>query len=117
MQKHKTVHTHQGASDKATKSKIPKQHVGRRDDYTLFFERHKPIQNKLDYNACFGGTMFETYGPELEQVKKQDYHNVFTYVDYDGKSYASPGFHWFNRLGYFIVEIPWTDEQGRTYRL
>lgn len=99
-------------------SKNPRQHVGRRDDQTLFFERHKPIQNKLDRHASYGGTMFETFGPDWDQVKKQDYHSVFTLIDAEGKSYASPGFHFVNRLGYFIVEIPWTDEQEmRDYEL
>ena len=99
-------------------SKKPRQHVGRKDDHTLFFERHRPIQNKLDHNASFDGTMFETFGPEFEQVKMQDYRRVFTVIDAEGKSYASPGFHFVNRLGYFIVEIPWTDEQElRCYKL
>ncbi len=99
-------------------SKKPRQHVGRRDDQTLFFERHKPIQNKLDRHACFEGTMFETYGKEWEHVKKQDDHHVFTLVDVGNKSYAIPGFHFVNRNGYFIVEIPWTDEQEmRAYLL
>ena len=88
----------------------------RRCDYELFFDRHKPIQNKLA-NGCFDGCMFETFGQELEEVEKHDDQHIFTLVDVEGKSYASPGFHFVNRLGYFIVEIPWTYERRRYYTL
>ena len=89
----------------------------RKDDWTLFFERHKPVTNQF-VEAPYDGAMFETYGEEFEFVKKQSSNNLFTLVEAEGKMYACPGFHFVNRLGYFVVSIPWTAKQEqRTYKL
>ena len=91
----------------------------RRTQWELFLARHKPKQNHLNPNAPENGFMFETFGEEFEFVRKQDFHNVFTIVEGDsGKAwYACTGFHHVNRLGYFVVEIPWTSENEHiTYK-
>lgn len=90
----------------------------RRDDWTLFFERHKPKANPFDPDASINGTMLETYGKELDLVKQADPHFVFTLVDADGKQYACPGLHLVNRIGFIIVEIPWSNKTSqRNYML
>lgn len=74
----------------------------------------KPKFNHLDNNASFqdengNGIMFETYGKEFEYVKEQDPRYVWTYGDEDG-SYIIAGRRFVNRLGYFVCEIPWSNE-------
>ena len=73
---------------------------------------YKPITNHIDNNASFqdesgNGIMFETYGDEVEFVKSQSPANIWTYGDGDdGGSYIWNGWHFVNRLGYFITEVP-----------
>jgi hypothetical protein len=51
--------------------------------------------------------MFETYGDEVEFVKSQSPANIWTYGDGDdGGGYIWNGWHFVNRLGYFITEVP-----------
>jgi len=74
-------------------------------------EKYKPIKNHLDDNASWNGLMFETYGDEHEFVKStildKDYTYIWTYCHGDNNSsYISSGYHWINRLGYLITEIP-----------
>lgn len=77
---------------------------------------YKPISNNIVENASFQdesgkGIMFETYGAELEFVKKANPLHIWTYGDGDdGGSYIWNGFHFINRLGYFITEVPAPNE-------
>ena len=76
-----------------------------------WYETYKPIQNNLDDNASWNGTMFETYGDELEFVDNQPDENVWTWTDGDdGGTYLSSGKSYINRLGYFVCTVPWTEE-------
>lgn len=74
---------------------------------------YKPIINHIDSNASFqnesgSGIMFETYGDEYNFVNSQeDPACIWTYGDGDdGGSYIWNGYHYINRLGYFITEVP-----------
>jgi hypothetical protein len=74
---------------------------------------YKPITNHIDSNASFqnesgSGIMFETYGDEYNFVNSQeDPACIWTYGDGDdGGSYIWNGYHYINRLGYFITEVP-----------
>lgn len=77
-----------------------------------WLETYKPITNHIDPNASFqnesgSGIMFETYGDEVEFVKAQDENRIWTYGDGDdGGGYIWNGWHYINRLGYFITEVP-----------
>jgi hypothetical protein len=72
-----------------------------------WFETYKPISNNIDTNASFDGHMFETYGAEVEFVKKADPAYIWMYGDGDdGGSYIWNGWHIVNRIGYFITEVP-----------
>lgn len=78
-----------------------------------WFDTYKPIVNHLDEHASFGGdksgsgTMFETYGDEVAFVKEQNADCIWTYGDGDdGGSYIWNGWHFVNRIGYFITEVP-----------
>jgi hypothetical protein len=73
---------------------------------------YKPITNHIDTNASFDGIMFETYGDEYEFVKSANPLCIWTYGDGDdGGSYVWNGFHYINRLGYFITEVPAPSEE------
>ena len=76
-------------------------------DYDEWVETYKPIPNNTDTNASFNGMMFETYGHEVDFVKKADPNHIWTYGDGDdGGSYIWNGWSFINRLGYFITELP-----------
>ena len=83
--------------------------------FESWLEEFKPITNHLDPNASFQdesgkGIMFETYGDEVEFVKKQDPRCIWTYGDGDdGGGYIWSGWHLVNRIGYFITEVPFPD--------
>ena len=79
---------------------------------------YKPITNHIDSNASFqnesgSGIMFETYGDEYNFVNSQeDPACIWTYGDGDdGGSYIWNGYHYINRLGYFITEVPAPSEE------
>jgi hypothetical protein len=68
---------------------------------------YKPIKNHIDTNASFDGEMFETYGEELDFVKAADEDRIWMYGDGDdGGSYIWNGWHFVNRIGYFITSVP-----------
>lgn len=79
-------------------------------DLIMWEEKYKPIKNHLDDNASWDGTMFETYGEELAFVKAQAPNTIWTYGEEDGKFYIQAGWHYVNRIGYFITEVPFEDE-------
>jgi hypothetical protein len=76
----------------------------------------KPIKNHLDSNASWQdesgiGIMFETYGEELDFVKEkcnENPHCIWTLMDSeeDDDCVIVEGFHFVNRIGYFITENP-----------
>ena len=79
-------------------------------DYDEWVDTYKPITNHIDTNASFDGTMFETYGDEVEFVKAQDENRIWMYGDGDdGGSYLWSGWGFVNRIGYFITEVPFPD--------
>lgn len=82
-------------------------------DIDQWSEEFVPVVNHLSDNASFddgnGGVMFETYGEEIYYVletMKEKPNNVWTYVDGKGGTYIISGFHYVNRIGYFITEKP-----------
>ena len=65
-------------------------------------EKYKPFTNQFD-----GSDKFETYGEELEFVRAQDPRCVWTLVDGDdGNLYIVDGYHFVNRINYFVTEVP-----------
>ena len=77
---------------------------------------YKPIPNNIDPNASFQnedgiGIMFETYGDEVEFVKKAHPNHIWMYGSGDdGGTYIWNGWGFVNRLGYFITEVPFPQD-------
>ncbi len=69
--------------------------------------KFKPKDNHL---VPSNGKMFETYGEELEYLKTVDPKYIWTYVDGDMSSLLLAGYHYVNRLGYYVTEVPWDNE-------
>jgi hypothetical protein len=91
-----------------------------------FYEKYKRVKNHLDDNASWDGCLYETFGDELqycfELAKKEN--RVWTIVecdeiDFDGDDdddddddeiyeptcfYILSGFHYVNRIGFFVTE-------------
>lgn len=79
--------------------------------YDEWVEKHKPIKNHIDPNYAHDGTMFETFGSELDFIHKSKKSNVWTLVSDDDDNWIIiTNYHYVNRLGYFVTELPWEDE-------
>jgi len=78
-------------------------------DLELWETTFKPIQN-FNGDKGWNGTMFETYGEDLEFVAKTPDTFVWTWVDGDEGTWIVNGFHWVNRIGYFVTEKECTQD-------
>ena len=57
------------------------------------------------------GCLFETYGEELDFVRRQDPRTIWTFVDGDdGNQYVISGYHLVNRIGYLISTVPFPED-------
>lgn len=55
--------------------------------------------------------MFETYGDDLQTVLATHPRHVWTWMQGDMSDIICAGYHLVNRLGYYISEVPWTNER------
>jgi len=76
-----------------------------------FLEKYKPIQNHIDNNASYNGCLFETYGNEYQYIQSiaENYPNRIWTILSDGNVEAVSGWHYVNRLGYMVTELPVED--------
>ena len=85
-------------------------------DYDQWFDAYRPTLVHPEPKdgvapedqAPYSGTMFETYGEDLDRVMAAPQDKVWTLLEVDGKQYVVPGFHFVNRMGYFITEVSHT---------
>ena len=75
--------------------------------YDAWVDTFKPIKNSL---VKYDQLHFETYGEEYEFVKAQEPNTIWTEVDGEGGTYIVAGWHFVNRIHYYITENPWDDE-------
>ena len=78
--------------------------------YDYWETNFKPIKNKISKYADDDLIHFETYGEEFDFVKEQDPKTIWTEVDGDSGTYIVAGYHFVNRIHYYITENPWDDE-------
>ncbi len=74
--------------------------------YSEWEEKYKPIQNPF---MTHENIMFETYGEELEYIKKADPLKVWTLIDGEGVTGIYSGAHWVNRLCYYVTEVAFNE--------
>jgi hypothetical protein len=70
--------------------------------------KFKPIKNHLSPDP--DETMFETYGEEVDFVANYDNKYVWTYLQGDMSDLLCAGYHYVNRIGYYISSVPWENE-------
>lgn len=73
------------------------------------FKAHLPIKNPHG-DRGWGSTLWDTHGAELNFVRNQHENKVWTLMEEDGEMFIVTGFHFVNRLGYFVTEKPWDQE-------
>lgn len=78
--------------------------------YDAWVEKFQPIPNHLRNQSNGLELPFETYGDEQEYVKLQDDKNVWTEVDGDEGTYIVSGYHYVNRIHYYITIVPWEED-------
>ena len=78
--------------------------------YDYWVDNFKPIKNKISKYPDDSLIHFETYGDEVEFVQKADNKYIWTEVDGDSGTYIIAGYHYVNRIQYYITENPWDDE-------
>jgi hypothetical protein len=75
-----------------------------------FESRFRPLPHPTaPGGASFDGTMLETYGKDVAHVQETYARaplTVWTVLDCDGRLIITNGFHFVNRFGYIITEIP-----------
>lgn len=79
----------------------------RRTQYEIWYDNFIPIESSKD------NILWETYGEEYQTVVNTAPEFVWTLVDCDGRLYVIPGWHWINRLGYFITQNPHSFEKTK----
>lgn len=79
-------------------------------NWDQFEEEFRPIKNPFDDDASIDGCMLETYGAELEHVRKRAEEapgTVWTFMeDGSGGTLIGEGLQFVNRLGYVLTEVP-----------
>jgi hypothetical protein len=71
-------------------------------------DKFKPIKNHFRKDP--DETLFETYGEEVEFVQKADNKYIWTWIQGDMSDLVVAGYHYVNRLGYYISSVPWDNE-------
>lgn len=73
-------------------------------------EEYKPITNHITPGS---GITFDTHGKDgdfVREVLKTNPGSIWTLVDCDGKTIICSGYHFVNRIAYYITEVPWNDD-------
>lgn len=71
-----------------------------------WLEKYKPLKDS------FGEVrIFETYGAEVEFVKSQDPLKVWTLLDDGEGEVIISGWHFINRVSYYIAELPFGENE------
>jgi hypothetical protein len=81
--------------------------------YDYWVDNFKPIKNTVSKYPDDSLIHFETYGEEVEFVKQayeKNPNTIWTEVDGDSGTYIVAGYHYVNRIHYYITENAWDDE-------
>jgi len=76
--------------------------------WTAWETKFKPIKNHFSSDP--DQTMFETYGEEVDFVANYDPKYIWTNLQGDMSDLLCAGYHYVNRIGYYISSVPWEHE-------
>lgn len=76
-------------------------------DYDTWENRYLPEVNSLNQSASFNGTLYETYGTDLDYIEHCAPTRIWTLVENEGDHVILPGRHTINRIGYFVTTRPY----------
>ena len=71
-------------------------------------EKFKPVHNH--FHSDNDEYMYETFGAEVEFIINYNGRHIWTWIQGDESDLIVAGYHYVNRLGYYITEFPWQDE-------
>lgn len=75
--------------------------------YWKWIEKFHPVRNQFRDDAPIDNYVFYPwFDEELEFVRLQPPLNVWTFVINRGRWYIISGYHWVNREGYLVTEVP-----------
>lgn len=79
--------------------------------YEEWVRTYRPVRAGRDGDFS---AMYETYGDDWDVVAARPAEHVWTWLDCDSDEgdLLVAGRSFVNRLGYFICEVPWTDEEA-----
>ena len=72
-------------------------------------QQFRLVTNPYDDNVGWNGCFFETYGQELEYVRKCDPACIWTYIDGEERDVIVSGYHLVNCINYLISIDPIPD--------
>lgn len=76
-------------------------------DEEWWSDNYRPI-----INTGNGTFLFEEFGEDLDFLNRMAKQNrVWTWVQENGMTAIINGFHYLNRLGYYVTEVPWENGQ------
>ena len=93
-----------------------------------FYDEYKPQINHIARSnvsnltadedvAPWGGTMYETFGEELEYIqsliKEEKGKHVWTIIECEDDFVISAGYYIVNRMGYIVTEKPWVEQYSQ----
>ena len=80
-------------------------------NYNEWFEEYKPHLNHFTSSPDNDNFIFETFGEELKYVKQQNNKNIWTEISRENEEFwIIPGYHFIDRIGFYITEKPWENE-------
>lgn len=75
-----------------------------------FYEYFKPYRHPDAQHDIWGGHGLETFGADLELVRRLDSSYLWTVLDGDGDNqWITAGLHFVNRVCYLVTEVPHSD--------
>lgn len=84
--------------------------------YAEWITTYKPVHNHIAdfYAAPYDDTMFETFGDEhnfIRELISTAPDTIWTLVTGDDNEWIIiSGYHYVNRLGYFVSQVPFTND-------
>lgn len=75
--------------------------------YDEWFDTYKPYPNTIDPNASFDGYMWETFGPEHDQVLSTPEEQIWTIIETDSGLVLVEGYGYVDHFGHFICAVPY----------